>query len=146
MGRRGAPPDSDGISGGCVWEDGYLHLCNDFESSTEWTGDDTYHQSVSAVLRSKEGKEWKVTGKVLDLIPLRNRRPDPNTGEMLVTRISEGMTEWTLDDGRKGYGLSAYPDQIVDRAPVAIADSRSALGPPTRTALTPTQQHLPPPR
>ena len=38
-------------------------------------------------------------GEVMNLIPLRNRRPDPD-GNMLVTRISEGMTEWTLDDGR----------------------------------------------
>jgi hypothetical protein len=104
-----------------VWEDGQLHLCNDFEISTEWVGDDTYHQEVSAVLRSKD-KEWKVTGKVLDLIPLRNRRPDPDTGDMLVTRISEGMTEWTLEDGRTGYGLSEYLDQIIDGAPVGIAE------------------------
>ncbi len=59
---------------------------------------------------------------MLDLIPLRNRRPDPDTGDMLVTRISEGMTEWTLDDGRKGYGLSEYLDQIVDGEPVGRAE------------------------
>jgi hypothetical protein len=41
---------------------------------------------------------------------------------MLVTRISEGMTEWTLDDGRKGYGLSEYLDQIIDDAPVGLAE------------------------
>ena len=58
---------------------------------------------------------------MLDLIPLRNRRPTPN-GDMLVTRISEGMTEWTLDDGRKGYGLSEYLDQIIDGNPVGIAE------------------------
>ena len=38
--------------------------------------------------------EWRVTGEVLNLIPLRNRR------EGLVTRISEGLTRWTLEDGR----------------------------------------------
>ncbi len=121
MGSRVARRDGDGTRGGFVWEDGKLHLCHDVQISTEWTGDDTYHQEVSAVLRSKE-KEWKVTGRVLDLIPLRNRRPDPDTGDMLVTRISEGMTQWTLDDGRTGYGLSEYLDQIVDGAPVGIAE------------------------
>ena len=62
---------------------------------------------------------------MIDLIPLRNRRPDPDTGDMLVTRISEGMTEWTLEDGRKGYGLSEYLDQIIDGAPVGsrLADA-----------------------
>jgi hypothetical protein len=121
MGSRVARRDGDGSRGGFVWEDGQLHLCRDFELSTEWQGDDTYHQSISATLRSGE-KEWKVTGKVLDLIPLRNRRPDPDSGDMLVTRISEGMTEWTMDDGRTGYGLSEYLDQIVDGRPVGVAE------------------------
>ena len=121
MGSRVARRDGDGTRGGFVWEDGQLHLCRDFEIATEWQGEDTYHQSISATLRSAD-KEWKVTGKVLDLIPLRNRRPDPDTGDMLVTRISEGMTEWTHDDGRTGYGLSEYLDQIVDGSPVGIAE------------------------
>jgi hypothetical protein len=121
MGSRIARRDSEGTRGGFVWEGGTLHLCDDFEIATEWTGDDRYHERISATLRSK-GKEWKVTGEVLDLIPLRNRRPDPNTGDMLVTRISEGMTRWTLDDGRTGYGLSEYLDQIVDGQPVGLAE------------------------
>ncbi len=58
---------------------------------------------------------------MLNLIPLRNRRPDPD-GNMLVTRITEGMTEWTLDDGRVGYGLSEYLDQIIDGQPVGLAE------------------------
>ena len=43
-------------------------------------------------------------------------------GEQLVTRISEGMTEWTFDDGRVGYGLSEYLDQILDGKPVGVAE------------------------
>ena len=57
----------------------------------------------------------------MNLIPLRNRRQTPD-GEMLVTRISEGMTEWTPADGRTGYGLSEYLDQIVDGEPVGLAE------------------------
>jgi hypothetical protein len=120
MGSRVARKDGPGTRGGFVWEDGQLHLCRDFEISTDWVGDDSYHQDVRAVLRAGD-KEWKVTGKVLNLIPLRNRRPDPE-GNMLVTRISEGMTEWTLEDGRKGYGLSEYLDQIIDDKPVGLAE------------------------
>ena len=56
---------------------------------------------------------------MLSLIPLRNRRKTPD-GEQLITRISEGMTEWRCD-GRVGYGLSEYLDQIVDGKPVGIA-------------------------
>ena len=59
---------------------------------------------------------WHATGRVLNLIPLRNRR------DGLVTRISEGLTEWTLDDGRVGHGLSEYLDQIVDDSPVGLAE------------------------
>ncbi len=39
-----------------------------------------------------------------------------------VTRISEGMTRWTMADGRVGYGLSEYLDQIVDGQPVGLAE------------------------
>ena len=53
---------------------------------------------------------------MLNLIPLRNRR------DGRITRISEGMTEWTLSDGRVGYGLSEYLDQIVDGRPVGVAE------------------------
>jgi hypothetical protein len=113
MGSRVARKESAGTRGGFVWDGEQIHLCNGFEISTQWTGEDAYHESIEAVLRSGD-KEWKVKGKVLNLIPLRNRR------EGLVTRISEGMTEWTLDDGRTGYGLSEYLDQIIDGKPVGL--------------------------
>jgi hypothetical protein len=32
------------------------------------------------------------------------------------------MTEWALADGRVGYGLSEYLDQIVDGDPVGTAE------------------------
>ena len=38
-------------------------------------------------------------------IPLRNRRSGKNT------HVGEGMTEYTLDGDRKGYGLSEYLNQ-----------------------------------
>jgi len=120
MGSRIARQDGPGTRGGFVWDGDQLHLCHDFEISTEWEGDDSYHQAITATLRSKE-KEWSVTGTVRSLIPLRNRRKTPD-GEHLVTRISEGLTEWKLDDGRVGYGLSEYLDQIIDERPVGIAE------------------------
>jgi hypothetical protein len=55
-------------------------------------------------------REYNVEGKVMSLIPLRNRRQTPD-GQMLMTRITEGMTEFTCD-GQVGYGLSEYLDQI----------------------------------
>src|SRR5690606_3635315 len=119
MGSRAAKREGAGTRGGSVWQDGTLHLCHDFEIETDWQGDDSYHQGIRATVRTKD-QEWKVTGEVVSLIPLRNRRPDPSTGDMLVTRISEGMTRWTLEDGREGYGMSEYLDQIIDGQPVGI--------------------------
>ena len=47
------------------------------------------------------------SGKVLAMIPLRNRRDGK------VTRIAEGLTEWRWGD-RVGYGLSEYLDHLID--------------------------------
>ena len=89
--------------------------------------DGSYHQRVNGLLRSsKSNREWTFTGEVINLIPLRNRRQDPE-GNWLVTRISEGMTRWTLHGSNQreaavGYGLSEYLDQIIDDRPVGIAE------------------------
>ena len=107
-----------GSKGGFVWEDGKLHLVDDCSVATEWSGDDTYHRRVALTLTSsRSAKTWTINGDAFNLIPLRNRRTDPD-GNELLTRISEGMTQWTLADGRVGYGLSEYLDQIVDSMPV----------------------------
>ncbi len=115
MGSRIARPDGEGTRSGFVWDGGTLHLCKDVQLRTQWAGEDSYHRQVSLDLTSGE-RHWHATGRVLNLIPLRNRR----NGR--VTRISEGLTEWTLDDGRVGHGLSEYLDQIVNDSPVGLAE------------------------
>ena len=121
MASRVARRDSEGTRGGFVWDSGKLYLCDRATLETEWTDDD-YHKVVRFTLGEHKGdKEWKVDGKVLSMVPLRNRRPAPD-GEMMVTRIGEGLTEWTLPDGRVGFGLSEYLDQIVDDKPVGLAE------------------------
>ncbi|HTS15437.1 MAG TPA: hypothetical protein VMH24_07200 [Candidatus Sulfotelmatobacter sp.] len=120
MGSRIARRDGDGIRGGFVWDGTDLHLCDDFRIRSQWSGDGHYHQVVAAEL-GVGGRRWKARGLVLSMIPLRNRRRAPD-GTVLHTRISEGLTEWTLDDGRVGYGLSEYLDQIVDGRPVGLAE------------------------
>ena len=119
MGSRVARRDGAGSRGGFVWDGGSLHLCHDFKISSTWD-DAQYHRRIEAELVTDE-RTWVVRGSVLNLIPLRNRRTAPDETE-LVTRISEGLTEWTLDDGRVGYGLSEYLDQIIDGAPVGLAE------------------------
>ena len=113
MASRIARQDRDGTRGGFVWEDGELHLCHHSEIAIEWEGDDQYHQRIHALLRSGD-REWRIDGKVLNLIPLRNRR------DGRVPRISEGLTEWTVEGRPPGYGLSEYLDQIIDGSPVGI--------------------------
>jgi hypothetical protein len=126
MCSRVAKKDGPGTRGGFVWEQGTMHLCDHAEVSTEFVDDESYHQRVTGLLRSsRSGREWRFTGEVISLIPLRNRRQDPE-GNQLVTRISEGMTEWTIEglDGavQPGYGMSEYLDQIIDGQPVGKAE------------------------
>ncbi len=126
MASRIAKQNGPGTRGGFVWEAGTLHYCDHAEVSTVFSGDDSYHERVEGLLRSsRSNKEWRFSGDVMNLIPLRNRRQDPE-GNWLVTRISEGMTQWTMTggehDGVVGYGLSEYLDQIIDGVPVGLAE------------------------
>jgi len=118
MGSRIARRDGPGRRGGFVWDGHELHLCHDFRIRSTWEGAQRYHHGIEAQLVTG-ARTWTVRGSVQRLIPLRNRRRDPE-GNELTTRISEGLTTWTLDDGRVGYGLSEYLDQMVDGEPVGL--------------------------
>jgi hypothetical protein len=113
MGSRIARRDGPGTRGGFVWDGTDMHFCDGCQLTTGWVGDDSYHDTLQATL-SSGAREWKISGRVLRLVPLRNRR------EGQTTRISEGLTEWTMEDGRVGYGLSEYLDQIVEGQPVGL--------------------------
>ena len=121
MGSYIAKRGGGGSRGGFVWEgDGPLIMVDDVDVTTEWRGEENYHRKVHLTLRSsKAGREWKIEGDAFNLIPLRNRRTTPD-GDELLTRISEGMTEWRTADGKIGYGLSEYLDQMVDGSPVGL--------------------------
>jgi len=105
--------------GGMVLRDGTYSIVNDVKVHTEWVGADSYHQRIRAWARAGQD-EFEIEGDAFSLIPLRNRRTTPD-GDQLVTRISEGMTEWRCN-GNVGYGLSEYLDQIVDGQPVGRAE------------------------
>ena len=126
MASRVAKKDGPGSRGGFVWDNGKIHLCDDVQISTVTVGEDNYHDKVTGVIRSsKSQKEWNFEGEVESLIPLRNRRQDPD-GNWLMTRISEGMTKWRITsgehEGATGFGMSEYLDQIIDGSPVGIAE------------------------
>jgi hypothetical protein len=120
MGSRIARREGDGVRSGFVWEDGMMHICDDFRISSSWDRVGGHHKELDAQLLAGT-RTWNVHGRVLSVVPLRNRRRDAS-GTELVTRISEGLTEWTLQDGRTGFGLSEYLDQIVDGAPAGAAE------------------------
>lgn len=85
------------------------------------------HLAIRSIWSNRRKHSPTIQGDAFKLIPLRNRWTDPE-GNELLTRISEGMTQWTLEDGRVGYGLSEYLDQIIDAMPVGYD------GPPTERA------------
>lgn len=100
--------------GGMVFRDGIYDLISACKIESDW--DETGCQTaLRAKIETEGGKSYEITGEVLSLIPLRNRRTAPDGAE-LQTRITEGMTEYRCGD-LVGYGLSEYLDQIVDGRP-----------------------------
>jgi hypothetical protein len=109
-------PGEQPRAGGMVLRDNEYVMIRDARITTIY--DANQCQDSFRVWAKTDEREYEVTGKVKSLIPLRNRRRSPD-GEDLTTRITEGMTEYRVD-GRVGYGLSEYLDQIVDGAPVGL--------------------------
>jgi len=108
-GEEGKPRE-----GGMVFVDGAYDLITECKMDTDWD-EHGYQTALRAKVKTKGGRSYDVTGKVISLIPLRSRRKGAN-GEELNTRITEGMTEYRCGD-LVGYGLSEYLDQIVDGRP-----------------------------
>ena len=108
-------PEAPTRQTGMVLVDGAYHLVSECGVESEWD-ERGYQTSMSAWARTESGKFFEVTGEVMSLIPLRNRRTTPD-GQELQTRITEGMTRYRCG-GRVGMGMSEYLDQIVDGRPV----------------------------
>ncbi len=109
-------PDAEPRAGGMVLRDNEYVMIRDARIETVYDANDC--QETFKVWARTDEREYEVEGKVMSLIPLRNRRRTPD-GEDLMTRITEGMTEYRCD-GQVGYGLSEYLDQVVDGAPVGV--------------------------
>jgi hypothetical protein len=105
MGSQIVRPDGVETRGGFVHHGRELVVVKDLRIDTQFTDAERLHDRIRVVLDCADGRPLEVEGRVLSLIPLRNRR------DGRVTRISEGMTEWRCAD-RVGYGLSEYLDQI----------------------------------
>ena len=100
--------------GGMILNNGEYELITDCTIESDW--DENFHQTALRAWAKTEKGEYHITGKVITLVPVRNRRQLDN-GEWLHTRITEAMTEYRYQD-KIGYGLSEYCDQIIDGVPV----------------------------
>ncbi len=108
--------DGSKIVGGMVLNEGRYD--NIIDAKIESTWDENYYQTALKAWAKTEHGEYEIEGRVMSLIPLRNRRT-LDDGSELMTRITEGMTEYRCN-GQVGYGLSEYLDQIIDGKPNGI--------------------------
>ena len=90
---------------GFVFQNGKNHFVHRLELVTDWTDPGHYHDHLDVTLHTVDAGDFRITGKVLSMLPLRNRR------DGRVTRISEGLTEWRCGH-HVGYGWSEYLDQM----------------------------------
>jgi hypothetical protein len=95
----------------------YNDAITDIELHSDY---DAYKQAIAQTARvhTESGAHYELSGKALSLIPLRNRRVDAG-GNELHTRITEAMTEFRCN-GRTGYGMAEYLDQIIDGQPAGF--------------------------
>jgi hypothetical protein len=82
-----------------------LQRVTEVKLDTDYEPGTNYHRALRAEVTLADGTQHRVEGRVRGFIPLRNRRAGQHT------HIGEGMTEYTLDGARVGYGLSEYLDQ-----------------------------------
>ena len=97
-----------GRPGGMVLEGDEYHLIRDCTIESDW--DDDQYQTGMRCTVTTDHRTYEVTGEVLALIPLRNRRTAPD-GTELTTRITEAMTRYHCGD-QTGIGMSEYLDQV----------------------------------
>lgn len=94
---------------GVLLVDGRYEEVTDMDVATDWTAAKDPAR-VRIGVRSANRKAV-VTGEILRLAPLRNRRKAGD--EVLVSRIAEGYTRFDWN-GLEGYGMTEYIERIED--------------------------------
>jgi hypothetical protein len=99
--------DGTQVQGGYVYEAGQpSRPIARVEVESDHAGAEQLHWGLRARLHpAGGGPVEEVTGRVLTMVPLRNRRNG------VTTRIAEGLTEWQWR-GRVGYGWSEFLDHV----------------------------------
>lgn len=100
---------------GMVLRDGRPALVREVRVQSTYGAPPHYPETMALELKTDAGV-FRVTGRVLALVPLRHRR------EGSVARLAEAVCEYQLD-GLTGYGFSEYHDLIEDGLPVGITEA-----------------------
>jgi hypothetical protein len=103
-------------AGGMVLVGDEYHKVLDCRVDADWN--DAGEQTTMRCWVKTAEREYELTGEVLSMIPLRNRRTTPE-GNELRTRITEAMTKYECD-GQTGIGMSEFLDQVVDGWPIGV--------------------------
>jgi hypothetical protein len=111
---RNTPEQGPSKRIGVVMVDGRYEDVVDLDVTTEWS--DAQDPAAVTLGVTTANRKAVIHGRVLTMAPLRNRRKAD--GEVLVSRVAEGFTEYTWDDGRTGYGIMEYIERIHDGVPV----------------------------
>ena len=106
-------PDGSARRLGVLLIDDVYEEVTDLDLHTNWS-DDQDPASVILGVRTANRKAI-IEGRVMTMTPLRNRRQAD--GELLISRVAEGFTEYTWD-GLTGYGMMEYIERVVDGAAV----------------------------
>ncbi|MCX8072302.1 MAG: hypothetical protein N3C12_07615 [Candidatus Binatia bacterium] len=93
------------LQSGFLFRNGRNELVDRVDIETESDPATGYHRKLRARLHTGRGAV-EVTGEVITMLPLRNRRDGK------VTRIAEGLTRWQVGN-QIGYGWSEYLDQVA---------------------------------
>ena len=99
--------DGGHVQGGYLYERGAKNRpIGRVEVESHHAGAEQLHWGLEARLHPADGgPPEEVSGRVLTMVPLRNRRAG------VTTRIAEGLTEWQWR-GRVGYGWSEFLDHV----------------------------------
>jgi hypothetical protein len=109
---EGRPPSTSGM----VLVGDEYHKVLDCRVDADW--DEKGEQTTMRAWARTAEREYELTGEVISMIPLRNRRTTPD-GELLHTRITEAMMRYECD-GKVGIGMSEFLDQVVDGWPIGV--------------------------
>jgi len=106
-------PDGKSRRCGVLLVDGRYEEIIDMDLMTEWSDQRDPMRMQIAV--STANRREIITGDILVMAPLRNRRRDGN--DVIVSRIAEGFTRYTWN-GAVGYGMTEYIERVEDDQPV----------------------------